>query len=240
MSNEPTTPTAEETVCKKGMHYDEETACPTCEDMETSSCPFELANAFPKKITHINDVIDLAGLPSEKRGSDYIALMNTRFMQELEGISEVNLDEGVTPVNRHEEIKSLVDTITDEMSSATDEEIALLAYLHSEGETDLWFDGLNDTGREFWEAGTVIEEGNAEYAVVPTKSLDRCFENYMDNYIDEVVMPEIPKAYQFYFDNAKFANDCRISDGYGTMASYDGNENEIHVGDQMYHIFRLN
>ncbi len=44
---EPTTPTAEETVCKKGMHYDEQTACITCEDKSTPGCPFEWKNAEP-------------------------------------------------------------------------------------------------------------------------------------------------------------------------------------------------
>jgi len=66
------------------------------------------------------------------------------------------------------------------------------------------------------------------------------WENNLDNYIEECVLPELPKQYRYYFDEDSFKRDCKY-DGRGhSLASYDGRENEEIVENIYYYIYRIN
>lgn len=89
-----------------------------------------------------------------------------------------------------------------------------------------------------------FEYGNEEYLVCTDSEADTEWDNYMDNYIAECVLHELPENYREYFDSEKFKNDCSF-DGRGhSLASYDGAENEetVHTydGAETFYIYRTN
>lgn len=87
----------------------------------------------------------------------------------------------------------------------------------------------------------VFEFGGAEYLVLSDREADEAFSDYLDNYINDVVLDEIPEGYRAYFDWEKFKRDVELSDGRGpTLSSYDGEENEVNVGGEWYFIYRVN
>lgn len=85
-----------------------------------------------------------------------------------------------------------------------------------------------------------IEYGNEEYLVCTDSEADDEWDAYMDSYIDDCVLCELPENYKMYFDSEKFKKDCSY-DGRGhSLASYDGNENEETFEGETYYIYRTN
>lgn len=82
-------------------------------------------------------------------------------------------------------------------------------------------------------------EGRCEYLVGTYEEMDRKYDEYLDSYIDDCILPEIPEAYRFYFDDEKFKRDA-ASDRANALASYDGNENEYALEGVTYYIYRTN
>ena len=79
-----------------------------------------------------------------------------------------------------------------------------------------------------------------EYIVATDEEADELWEQGLDSYIDECILPEIPKAYQNYFDDEKWKNDARY-DGRGhVLATYGGDENYVDVNGTTYYIYRTN
>ena len=79
-----------------------------------------------------------------------------------------------------------------------------------------------------------------EYEVLTDSEADDRQEEELDNYIEECILPEIPEAYQNYFDEEAWKRDARM-DGRGhTISRYDGCENEEKVNDTWYYIYRQN
>ena len=82
----------------------------------------------------------------------------------------------------------------------------------------------------------VLAVGTKEFAIGTEDEADDAWEESLDNYIDECILPEMPKFTQFYFDDEKWKNDARM-DGRGhSLSSYDGGE--IDVADLV--MFRIN
>ena len=79
-----------------------------------------------------------------------------------------------------------------------------------------------------------------EYLILDDSEADDRWEQYIDDYIDECVLPDLPERYQCYFDREAFMRDCK-SDGRGhSLAGYDGIENEATVERTTYYIYRTN
>lgn len=89
---------------------------------------------------------------------------------------------------------------------------------------DLEFDSWDDIQEE---SSNEFKFGqNKWYLVLDDMEADDAFDNSIDNYIEECVLPEIPKQYQAYFDDDSFKSDCKL-DGRGqSLSPYDGEENE--------------
>ena len=82
--------------------------------------------------------------------------------------------------------------------------------------------------------------GNNEYLVLDDYDANVLHEDYLEQYIQDYVLPEIPEAYRYYFDEKSFIEDCK-QDGRGyNLASYDGEEYEINVNGTDYYIYRTN
>jgi hypothetical protein len=166
---------------------------------------------------------------------DLIAAMNSKFDKEADDIKEVDIEAGITEETRKQELKDLADSIVLEIDSAEPSEIAFLLYMHETGETDIWVDDFT-TNYDFYGA-PIYCMGNREYAVI--NNIDSAFHDYAESYIDDCVLSEIPERYRRYFDTEQFINDME-TDGYGQMALYDNEDNEIEYDGTTYHILRMN
>lgn len=79
-----------------------------------------------------------------------------------------------------------------------------------------------------------------EYEVLTDSEADDRQEEELDNYIEECILPEIPEAYQNYFDEEAWKHDAKM-DGRGHIISrYDGYECEEKVNDTWCYIYRQN
>ena len=68
-----------------------------------------------------------------------------------------------------------------------------------------------------------IEYDGESWLVLDDSEADERWEEELDWYIEECIMPEIPKYLQWYFDEEKWKNDAR-NDGRGhSISKYDGN-----------------
>lgn len=86
----------------------------------------------------------------------------------------------------------------------------------------------------------VIEYGNQEYYVLTDSEADQKNDESIDNYIDDCIIPELPKHIQCYFDDERFKRDARM-DGRGhNLAAYDGHENYQDVDGETFYIYRWN
>lgn len=87
--------------------------------------------------------------------------------------------------------------------------------------------------------------GRAEYLILTDEEADELWEADLDNYIEECIIPELPKHLRFYFDEESWKRDARY-DGRGhSLNRYDGNEDEIRITDPegnkfTFYIFRQN
>ena len=83
-----------------------------------------------------------------------------------------------------------------------------------------------------------FEYYNENYTVVTDDEADDLWEQELDNYIEECIMPEIPEHLQYYFDEDAWKSDARI-DGRGhAISRYDGEEYEEEVNGTTYYIYR--
>lgn len=75
----------------------------------------------------------------------------------------------------------------------------------------------------------IVTFGDQEYLVVTDDEGDDLWENDLNNYIDECILPELPEMYRNYFDHASWKNDARYDGRAHLLATYDGCEDEITV-----------
>lgn len=97
-------------------------------------------------------------------------------------------------------------------------------------------DDLNESSHD----DQTIECGKQEYLVVTDEEADDVWDERLESYIDECILPRLPEHVQMYFDNEKWKEDAKM-DGRGhSISSYDGGEDEIEIDNEMLYIFRLN
>jgi len=79
-----------------------------------------------------------------------------------------------------------------------------------------------------------------EYLILTDSEADDAQDAQLENYIDELILPEIPDAYRSYFDNEAWKEDAK-QDGRGhSLSSYDGHEHEETVNGETFYIYRTN
>lgn len=72
----------------------------------------------------------------------------------------------------------------------------------------------------------IIFDGE-ELLILTDEEAESAYEDALDDYFYNVVMPEIPEQYQCYIDYEKWHHDARIEGSRGdSLASYDGYEEE--------------
>jgi len=79
-----------------------------------------------------------------------------------------------------------------------------------------------------------------EYLVVTDDEADDLWEAELDNYIDEIILPELNERYRMYFDNEAWKNDARGDGRAHSLNHYDGNEDTETVDNETFYIYRQN
>jgi len=87
------------------------------------------------------------------------------------------------------------------------------------------------------EAEQAIDD--CDYYVYTEDEANDVWDEDLDNYIDECIMPDLPEVAQRYFDRESFIRDARY-DGRSVLARYDNIELETTVLDTEYYIYRIN
>ena len=86
----------------------------------------------------------------------------------------------------------------------------------------------------------IFEYYNEEYEVLTDEEADERWEEELQHYIDECILPELPDFAARYFDEEAWKRDAKI-DGRGhSLSRYDGCEYEEKVNDTWFYIYRQN
>jgi hypothetical protein len=96
---------------------------------------------------------------------------------------------------------------------------------------------LEDNGTE-----VDVEEYNeyGDWKVYTDSEADDAWDESLDQYVEECILPELPASMRYYFDTEKWKDDARI-DGRGhCLSGYDGCEQEQEVNGTTYYLYRQN
>ena len=83
-------------------------------------------------------------------------------------------------------------------------------------------------------------DGEGEYMVLTDDEANDAWDESLDQYIDDCIIPELPEFAARYFDVEAWKRDAQY-DGRGhSLSGYDGEENEIQVDGTWFYIYRTN
>lgn len=83
------------------------------------------------------------------------------------------------------------------------------------------------------------DEERDNYMVLTDEEADQKWDNYLDSYIEEIILHKLPEQYRNYFDDERWKEDARM-DGRGhSLGYYDGCENEQSVNGETFYIYRM-
>jgi hypothetical protein len=77
-----------------------------------------------------------------------------------------------------------------------------------------------------------------EYLVLTDEEADDAWEEYLDNYIDEYVLPEMPDHLRRYFDEEAFKDDAKMDSRGHSLSRYDGCEYDVEINGTTYYLYR--
>jgi hypothetical protein len=110
----------------------------------------------------------------------------------------------------------------------TDKAAALAAYL------DIPLEDVQETLYGDFEAD------GEEWLILTEREADERWDEALESYIDECIIPELPEYLASYFDVEAWKRDARF-DGRGhCLATYDGEEHELFAGDEYFLAYRTN
>ena len=116
---------------------------------------------------------------------------------------------------------------------------ALILFLDLEEEER---EGIEEVLEEDYYGLSVFEVwGYGRYAVAESwQEVERAVGECLDDYISEVVLPEIPEQYSYYFDDELFKKDIWTGgDWEGIFSKIDGEIYEVKLGDKLYYIIQI-
>jgi len=95
---------------------------------------------------------------------------------------------------------------------------------------------IQETSTDTYEA----EDHPGEYLVLNEDDADTAWDESLESYIDECILPEMPDHIRTYFDFEGWKRDAKM-DGRGhSLSGYDGEEHEEDVDGETYYIYRVN
>lgn len=112
-----------------------------------------------------------------------------------------------------------------------DKEIAVGIHI----ETDI--NGLKEISNNYH---NTFDTPEGEYYCADEGEMESDLDDYLDNYIDECVLSEVPENFRDYFDTEKFKSDCEMDGWSHYLGIYDGCGYEVKVNNETYYICRTN
>ena len=84
------------------------------------------------------------------------------------------------------------------------------------------------------------EANGGDYQVLTDSEADELWDEALESYLDDLILPDLPENLRFYFDNEAWKRDARM-DGRGhCLNHYDGSEEWEEVNGEDYYIYRTN
>lgn len=134
-----------------------------------------------------------------------------------------------TAAMMHEGIHRLVNTLYHVCGGYED------PWYHFRGDYETAFNGGTPPDRrsDDWAS-------DGEYYVYTDEEADAAWDEYLEQFIDDVILPDVPQHSYMYFDREAWKRDARM-DGRGhSLSGYDGCENEQMYQGEWYYIYRQN
>ena len=101
----------------------------------------------------------------------------------------------------------------------------------TEEEEETFTESLDD-------AKDLIDDG--DYLSLTDSEAGPLWDARLEEYSDDVILPELPEAYHRYFDREAWKNDAEVDWRGHSLAWYDGEENEQVYNGTTYYIYRNN
>lgn len=77
-----------------------------------------------------------------------------------------------------------------------------------------------------------------EYLAGEDSEMDQEWDNDLENYIDECLIPDLPETAQKYFDREAWKRDAQIDGRAHSLNRYDGGEEHARINDTDYYAYR--
>lgn len=87
---------------------------------------------------------------------------------------------------------------------------------------------------------TFTVDGEGEFAVMTDEEADQAWDESLESYIEDCILPEVPAQLAAYFDREAWKRDARY-DGRGhCLSPFDGEEHEQKIDGEWFYIYRVN
>lgn len=80
--------------------------------------------------------------------------------------------------------------------------------------------------------------GGREYLVCTDEEADDLHDDELENYLDEIILVNLPAVAQKYFDREHWKGDAAIDGRGNSLNRYDGNEIERKINGTWYYLYR--
>jgi hypothetical protein len=203
--------------------------------LRMSSSLYEQQKAFLEKNGMLVVPHPVTGKPYTYGSGWILRELPQDFEQQLEEtIDEVLLQEDERKGKSFEEMtdEELCAAIREQTHYDDDRDVELCAALVRM--FDLSEDDLGDVLID----GTRVTVQGIDYMAGTDEEMDELWDESLDNYLEECVLPELPEMARKYFDNEAWKRDAR-HDGRGhCLNSYDGTEEEQKINNTWYYAYR--
>lgn len=88
--------------------------------------------------------------------------------------------------------------------------------------------------------GATYEVDGQEWAVLTAAEADDAWDEALDSYLDDCLLPELPEVARYYFNRETWKRDARLDGRAHAISHYDGEEHEIEVDGQTFYAYRVN
>lgn len=97
---------------------------------------------------------------------------------------------------------------------------------------------INDLDDIEIDANNRVTVQGIEYLAGTDSEMDNFWEEDLENYIDECILPDLPENARRYFDNEAWKSDARMDGRAHSLNRYDGSEEETKVNGTSYFAYR--
>ena len=195
-------------------------------DLEPNTYHQELLAKVWKKL-HIQNLPKLKHMEGSHILKDFPGLIDVEILQVTLYIQ--SLMNRIQEEDNARRLQEYADKKTESGEDVDEKALALIQYLGEDPEAII--DVVNAYDNDYnlnGETYRILTNEEAEYA----------WDEELESYIDDCILPEIDNAYSNYFNRAAWKNDARI-DGRGhSLSHYDGEEHCETINGTDYYLYK--